>query len=65
MAISAIIQRWVGKCSPLLEEALHRRKRPVWVIWRLDETWTDFLQPLKKWTFDLFVKQGLLKATVL
>src|SRR5882762_3675968 len=25
--------------SPLLEEALHRRKRPVWVIWRLDETY--------------------------
>ena len=27
------------KYSPLLEEALHRRKRPVWVIWRLDETY--------------------------
>ncbi len=39
MAISATIQRWVVKYSPLLEEALHRRKRPVWVIWRLDETY--------------------------
>jgi len=24
---------------PLLEEAFHRRKRPVWVSWRLDETY--------------------------
>jgi transposase-like protein len=22
-----------------LEEALHRRKRPVWVSWRMDETY--------------------------
>jgi len=34
----ATIQRWVVKYSPLLEEAFHRRKRPVWVSWRLDET---------------------------
>ena len=34
----ATIQRWVVKYRPLLEEALHRRKRPVWVSWRLDET---------------------------
>src|SRR6266446_173382 len=27
----ATIQRWVVKYSPLLEEAFHRRKRPVWV----------------------------------
>ena len=33
----ATIQRWVVKYSPLLEEALHRRKRPVWVSWRMDE----------------------------
>ena len=26
------------KYSPLLEEAFHRRKRPVWVSWRMDET---------------------------
>jgi putative transposase len=32
------MNRWVGKYSPPLEEALHRRKRPVWVSWRLDET---------------------------
>ena len=25
------INRWVVKYSPLLEEAFHRRKRPVWV----------------------------------
>jgi len=35
----ATIQRWVVKYSPLLEEAFHRRKRPVWVSWRLDETY--------------------------
>lgn len=35
----AMINRWVSKYSPLLEEALHRRKRPVWTSWRLDETY--------------------------
>ncbi len=34
----ATIQRWVVQYSPLLEEAFHRRKRPVWVSWRMDET---------------------------
>jgi putative transposase len=34
----ATINRWVLKYSPHLEAALHRRKRPVWVSWRLDET---------------------------
>ena len=32
------INRWVIKYSPQLEEAFHRRKRPVWVSRRLDET---------------------------
>jgi len=31
--------RWVIKYSPQLEEAFHRRKRPVWVSWHLDETY--------------------------
>jgi len=35
----ATIQRWVGKDSPQLKEAFHRRKRPVWVSWRMDETY--------------------------
>jgi transposase-like protein len=35
----ATIQCWVVKYSPLLEEAFHRRKRPVWVSWRMDETY--------------------------
>jgi len=35
----ATIQRWVVKDSPQLEEALHRRKRPVWGSWRMDETY--------------------------
>ena len=34
----ATINRWVIKYSPLLEEAFHRRKRRVWVSWRMDET---------------------------
>ena len=34
----ATINRWVIKYSPLLEEAFHRRKRPVWISWRMDET---------------------------
>jgi putative transposase len=33
------INRWTIKDSPLLEEAFHRRKRPVWVSWRMDETY--------------------------
>jgi len=32
------VNRWVIKYSPHLEEAFHRRKRPVWVSWRMDET---------------------------
>ena len=33
------INQWVVKYSPPLEEAFHRRKRPVWISWRLDETY--------------------------
>lgn len=33
------INRWVIKYSPQLEEAFHRRKRPGWVSWRMDETY--------------------------
>ena len=33
------IQRWVVKYSPPLEEAFHRRKRPVWVSWRIEIMW--------------------------
>src|SRR5262245_3394746 len=35
----ATVQRWVVKYSPQLEEAFHRRKRPVWISWRMDETY--------------------------
>jgi putative transposase len=35
----ATVNRWVIKYSPQLEEAFHRRKRPVWLSWRLDETY--------------------------
>jgi putative transposase len=34
----ATMNRWVIKYSPQLAEAFHRRKRPVWVSWRMDET---------------------------
>jgi putative transposase len=33
------INRWVVTYSPQLEEAFHRRKRTVWVSWRMDETY--------------------------
>jgi putative transposase len=35
----ATINRWVRKYSPQLEDAFHRRKRPVWRSWRMDETY--------------------------
>src|SRR2546423_7645341 len=51
----ATIQRWVVKDSPLLEAAFHRRKRPVWVSWRMDETyskikgvWYDLYRAVEK-----------------
>jgi len=31
------INRWIIKYSPQLEEAFHRRKRAVWISWRMDE----------------------------
>jgi putative transposase len=33
------VNRWVIKYSPQLEDAFHRRKRPVRVSWRMDETY--------------------------
>jgi putative transposase len=33
------INRWVLKYSPQLAKAFHRRKRPVWVSWRMEETY--------------------------
>jgi putative transposase len=33
------VNRWVITYSPQLEEAFHRRKQPVWVSWRMDETY--------------------------
>jgi putative transposase len=35
----ATINRWVLEYSPQLEEAFHRRKRPVHISWRMDETY--------------------------
>jgi len=33
------VNRWALKYSPQLEAACHRRKRPVWMSWRMDETY--------------------------
>jgi transposase-like protein len=33
------VNRWVVKYRPQLEAAFHRRKRPVWLSWRMDETY--------------------------
>ena len=33
------VNRWVVKYSPQLEAEFHRRKRPVWTSWRMDETY--------------------------
>jgi transposase-like protein len=35
------INRWVIKYSLQLEDEFHRRKRPVWVSWRMDETYIN------------------------
>jgi putative transposase len=35
----ATINRWVLKYSPQLEAVFHCRKRPVWLSWRMDETY--------------------------
>lgn len=35
----ATIQRWVVKYGAQLAEVFHRRKRPVWRSWRMDETY--------------------------
>lgn len=35
----ATFNRWVLKYSPFLEAVFHRRKRPVWTKWYLDETY--------------------------
>ena len=49
------IHRWVLKYSPLLEAVFHRRKRPVSLSWRLDETyirvkgqWKDLYRAVDK-----------------
>src|ERR671927_892247 len=39
------VNRWVIKYSPQLEEAFHRRKRPVWISWRMDETYIKIKGP--------------------
>jgi putative transposase len=45
----ATMNRWVIKYSPQLEEAFHRRKRPVWVSWRMDETYIKVQGQWRYW----------------
>jgi len=35
----ATVNRWVIQYRPQLEEAFHHRTRPVWISWRMDETY--------------------------
>jgi putative transposase len=42
------VNRWVITYSPQLEEAFHRRKRPVWRSWRMDET---YIRVKGQWTY--------------
>ena len=49
------VNRWVVKYSPPLEASFHRHKRPVWLSWRLDETyirvkgqWKDLYRAVDK-----------------
>jgi putative transposase len=42
------VNRWVITYSPSLEEAFHRRKRPVWLSWRMDET---YIRVKGQWTY--------------
>src|SRR6266446_6898333 len=41
----ATIHRWVINYRPQLKEAFHRRKRAVWVSWRMDETYIQVKGP--------------------
>jgi putative transposase len=42
------INRWVLKYSPQLEKVFHRRKRPVYVSWRMDET---YIRVRRQWHY--------------
>jgi putative transposase len=44
----ATINRWVIKYRLQLEEEFHRRKRPVWTSWRMDET---YIKVKGKWIY--------------
>ena len=49
------INRWVIKYSPQLEAAFHRRKRPVWVSWRMDET---YIKVKGEWRYLVWLKNS-------
>src|SRR5215813_15560007 len=43
------INRWVITYSPPLEEAFHRRRKPVWVSWRMDATYSRVTGEWRYW----------------
>lgn len=60
----ATIQRWVVRFTPYLDRAFRKRKRPVGLSWRMDETyikvkgqWTYFYRAVDKkgYTIDFFL----------
>src|ERR1700745_815621 len=61
----ATINRWVIKYSPLLEEAFHRRKRPVGMSWRLEVCQPQPLKmpqcPLRRFAQTLCYLRGSVK----
>ena len=48
------INRWVINYSPQLEAAFQRRKRSVWMSWRMDET---YIKVKGEWRY-LYQKSG-------
>ena len=52
------IPRWVVQYSPLLEEAFHCRKRPVWVSWRRDETYLKKVKGQWRYLYRTVDKHG-------
>jgi putative transposase len=52
----ATVKRWGLKYAPQLEKAFHRRKRPVWISSRRDET---YIQVNGQWRYlDRAVPEG-------
>src|SRR4029079_6516548 len=57
---NSTINRWVIKYSAQIEAAVQRTKRPVWVSWRMDETYikVKFLGHSKLKTTQLYAESS-------